>query len=132
MKKPTIHTKKGTLTLIESGIIKMVLKENSEWNLEDAKETHEANLKLSDGKKFCLCLIANKFFIPTKEAQAYISSKECTDYRIASAFVIKNTAMKLLGNLFVKVFKSKSPTQLFSSEEDAMKWMRPLLKNSDD
>lgn len=38
MKKQTIKTKKGSVTLIEPGIIKFSLKENAELDLVDAKK----------------------------------------------------------------------------------------------
>ncbi len=130
MKSKTIYTKKGSSTLIEPGIIRFSLKENVEWALEDAKETHKANMELSNGEKFCVYMIASRFFIPTKEAQEFISTKECTDYRVGAAFVVKNAGLKILGNLFVKYFKSRSPSRLFTSEDTAMKWMRKLLNEA--
>lgn len=120
----TIHTKKGSVTLIEPGIIKFSVKENVEWTLPDAKETHRANLKLSNGGKFCVYMNVSHFFIPTREAQLFATSKECTDYRVAAAFVVKNAGVKIFANLFVKFLKSKAPTRLFTTEKEAMAWMR--------
>lgn len=116
---------------MEPGIIKLSLKENVEWTLEDAKETHKANLELSQGEKFCIYMNASKFFIPSKEAQQFISSKEVTVHRLGAAFVVKNAGLKLLANLFVKFFKSNSPTRIFTSEDEAFKWMRKLLKEAE-
>jgi hypothetical protein len=130
MKSQTIYTKKGSLTLLEPGIIQFTLKENAEWNLEDAKETHRVNMQLSNGGKFCVYMSVTRFFIPTKEAQKFITTKECTDYRIGAAFVVRNNAVKIFANLFIKFFKSRTPTRLFSSEKDAMDWMRKILKES--
>ena len=128
MRAPAINTKKGTLTLVEPGIVKFLLKENIEWGIEDAKETHTANLKLNKGQKFCMYMNTSRFFIPTKEAQVFVASKECTDYRIGVAFITKNIGLQLFANLFIKFFKSKSPARLFPNEEEAFKWMRGLLK----
>ena len=128
MKFQSIKTKKGNLTLIEPGIIKLTMKENVEWNLEDAQETHKANLKLSNGEKFCVLLNASRFFIPSKEAQEFIASKQCTNYRIAAAYVVKNLGLQLLGNLFIRTF-SKNATRIFKTEEAALKWLREEYKN---
>ena len=130
MRKPSIITQKGTVSLIEPGIMKLTLKENTEWTLEDAKETHKANLQLSKGERFCVLLNVTHFFIPSNDAQAYISSKECTDYLIASAFVVKILGMQLLGNLFLRAFKSKSSTRIFKNEDEALKWLRDLYKKA--
>lgn len=69
MKADTIKTKKGYVSLIEPAIIRFTLNENVEWNLDDAKETHKANLKLTNNGKFFVYMIAKHFFLPTKEAQ---------------------------------------------------------------
>lgn len=130
MKAATIHTKKGTLKLIEPGIIKFTLKADIEWTLEDAKETHAANLKLSNGGKFCVFLIATRFFVPSKEAQHFIASKECTDYRVASAFIVRNHGLMVFANLFIQFFKSKTPIRIFKEEEEALKWMRELYQKA--
>ena len=100
-----IHTQKSTLRLIEPGIIKFTLKENITWTLEDAQEAHEANLKLTDNGKYCIFFPGNRFFIPTNEAQQFVASKECTDYRVAAAFVPHKLGLVLLANLFIKSFK---------------------------
>ena len=128
MRTPTINTKKGTLTLVERGIVKFLLKKNIEWDLEDAKETNVANLELNKGQKFCMYMNTSRFFIPTKEAQVFVASKECTDYRIGVAFITKNIGLQLFASLYIKFFKSKSPARLFSNEAEAFKWMRALLK----
>lgn len=130
MGNPNIRLKKGSVTLIEKGIIKFALNENAEWSLEDAIETHQANLKLSQGGKYCVYMNSTRFFIPSKESQQFVTSKECTKYRVAAAFVIKNKGVQLFFNLFIKLFKSKSPIKMFHSEEQAMKWMRKLYQEA--
>ena len=37
---------------MEPGIILLSLKEDVEWTLEDAKESHKANMELSNGENF--------------------------------------------------------------------------------
>lgn len=128
MKSSTIKTKKGSVTLVEPGIIHFKLNENAEWTLTDAKETHKANLELSEGGKFFVYMIAKHFFRPTKEAQEFIGTKECTDHRIAAVFVVPNSGMKLLATLFQRFFKSKSPTHIFKTEAEAFKFMRDTYK----
>jgi len=108
MNTQSVKTKKGSATLLEPGIIKYTLKDHSEWTLDDAREIHAANMQLSNGGKYFTFMHAKKIFLPTKEAQEFIASKECTDHRIAAVLVVQNTGIKLLANLFIKFFKSKS------------------------
>jgi len=130
MSNPTIKTKKGIHTLVEPGIIRFSLNENIEWSLEDAKESHAANMKLSNGGKYIVYMNLNRFIIPSNEAMAFISSKTVTDYRIAGCFVIENAAMILIGNLFNRFFKKATPSMMFKNEAEAFKWMRAEYKRA--
>lgn len=124
----TIKTGKGSVTLVEQGIIRYQLKENTEWTLKEAKECHAANLRLSEGERYFTYMKAKKFFIPTKEAQQFIASKECTKHRIAAVLVVENKGLQLLATLFIRLFQSKSPSYIFKTEAEAMKWMRAEYK----
>lgn len=128
MSTKTIKTKKGSATLLEPGIIKYTLNDHSEWTLADAKETHAASIKLSNEGKYFTFMHAKKIFLASKEAQEFIASKECTDHRIAAVLVVQNNGIKLLATLFIKFFKSKSPSMIFSTEAQAFNWMRAEYK----
>lgn len=83
-------------------------------------------MELSGGKKFCVYMNISRFFIQSKEAQQFTTSRECTDFRIGAAFVVKNAGVKIFANLFMRFFKSKTPMRLFNGEEDALIWMRTM------
>lgn len=128
MNSKSIKVKKGKITLLEPGIIQFVLDGHSEITLDDMKETHQANMKLNNGGKYFTYMVAKKFFIASKEAQKFIASKECTDHRIAAVLVVHNTGLQILATLFIKFFKSESPSYIFKTEAEALKWMRAEYK----
>ncbi|HEY4800581.1 MAG TPA: hypothetical protein VII99_15995 [Bacteroidia bacterium] len=130
MTKEIIYLKKGSVSIIEKGIIRFTLNENAVWELPDAKETHKANLKLSKGKKFCQLYDGKHFFIPDKKALAFSSSKICTNHRIAMAIVIKKLGLQIFADHFIHNFKSKSPTRIFRSKALALKWLRNEYKKA--
>lgn len=124
----TIKLKKGAVTLLEPGIIRFTLNANVMWELEDAIETHKANLKLTNNGKYFVFIHGKHFFLPSKEAQKYAASKTVTDHRMAAVFVVANPGLQIFATLFQKFFKSKSPTRIFKSEAEALTWMRDQYK----
>ncbi len=126
-----IQIKKSLLTLIESNpiIIKMEVFENEFLEVEDVKEIREANLKLSDGKPFCvLCDTSKGYFNTSPGAFKLLAGKVFSEKRIATAFVAKSLATKIASNFFIRFNKPPTPTRVFSSENEAMKWLKTFTK----
>lgn len=111
------------VTLRSDGVVEFFLKHNHTVNLQDAKAIVEATEKIGKGKKFPLLITAGKFALVDTEVRYYASSPEANRFTIASAIVVSNLAQKLLGNAYIKFNKPPTPTQLFTSEKEALKWL---------
>ncbi len=124
MVKPIVLNK-STHTLLEPGIIKIVVRESEFLELEDVKLMHEANLKLSENKSFCVLLdVTRKYFSVSTEGKELLAGEEYSKVLKASAFVVTSLATKIMGSLFIKINKPKSPTQLFTNENQALEWLK--------
>jgi len=122
-----IQLKKSLHTLIEINppIIKMEVGENEFLEVEDIKAVRKANLELSDGKPFCVLLDTGKgYFNTSPDAFKLLASEEYTEKRMGTAIIAKSLATKIAGNFFIRFNKPPTPTRLFSSEKEAMKWLR--------
>ena len=62
----------------------------------------------------------------TEARQAYAVSEYINTYRLADAFLVKSTAVRLTANFFIKVIKPKVTTKMFSEEADAVEWLNKL------
>jgi hypothetical protein len=58
------------------------------------------------------------------EAREESSSPDGLRYTIADAFVARNLAQKLMVNFYLNFNKPYKPSKAFSSEEDAIRWLR--------
>ncbi len=125
-----IKTKKGTHLLLEPGIIQFTADKISNWDIEDAKESHQANLTLSKGGKYCLYVSASIIFNPDTKAKEFVDSKICTDYRIALAYAPKSIAMRLIAQSYLLFIKNKSTSRVFQREADALQWLRDKYKEA--
>jgi len=126
----SIELSKSRHTLIEPGIILMLVKEGEFFEEEDAEKSHQAHLELSDGQPFCILLdTMNGFFNVSPEAKKRIASKEYAQHLKASAFVVTSLPARLTGNFFIRFLKPASPTHLFGKQSEALEWLRKFNKN---
>jgi len=118
----------SVLSLRSDGIMHISFKEHVTLNLKDAEEMVRAFGEMGDGKKFLLLFIAGTDSSVNTEARYYASSPEANRFTIASAFVVRNIAQKLLGNAYVTFNKPVTPTRIFTSETDAEEWLYTFKK----
>jgi len=117
--------KKYRLQLIEPRIIRLNVIENIEMEQQDAKDMIADAVALAKGQDYAILFDANSNGTISFEArEEFAQSKK----RIAAAIVTKSLANKLLGNFFVNFHKPKSPSRMFSEEQEALEWLREQIK----
>lgn len=118
-----------TLTLRTDGILQITMRAGIKLRLEDAKEMVKLFGQIGGGNPFLLLFIAGEDTDVDTGARYYASGGEANKYTIASAFVVKSVAQKLLGNAYVKFNKPVTPTRIFTSEEEAVNWLQDFPKD---
>jgi hypothetical protein len=118
----------SVLSLRSDGIMLISLKENVTLNLKDAEDMVRTFGEMGEGKKFPLLFIAGSDTSVNTEARYYASTPEANRFTIASAFVVKSVAQKLLGNAYVTFNKPITPTRIFTNEQDAHDWLLTFKK----
>ncbi len=113
-----------SLTVRTDGILQITMKPNVKLNLADGEAMVKLFGELGNKKKFLLLFIAGNDTSVATEARYYASTPEANVYTIASAFVVKNIAQKLLGNAYVTFNKPVTPTRIFTDEDEAVKWLK--------
>ena len=112
-----------TLTIRPDGIMQITMKPDFKLTLADAEAMVKLFKEMGNGKKFLLLFIAGNDTSVATDARYYASGAEANKYTIASAFVVKSIAQKLLGNAYVTFNKPVTPTRIFTDEESAVKWL---------
>lgn len=96
--------------------------------IEIAKEIVQNRLEITQNKP-CLLLIDDMGLRSVdREAREYFASDEGIEGVMASAFVVSSAFAKYLATFFLKisVIKARFPAQVFSTHQDAKKWLKSI------
>lgn len=128
MMSEVIETRNARVWLGDDGIVRNEQKPGAEETLDDAKETIAATWKVSKGKKRPLLvnIVAQKSV--SKEARDYYSGDEVANYIEATAIIVGFPVSRVLGGYFIRLRTSNLPIKLFTSEVDAIEWLKGYIK----
>jgi hypothetical protein len=113
----------SVLSLRSDGILNIYLRPHMVIKQSDGEEIVKGLADIGNGKKFLLLFTAGADTSVSTDARYYASTPEANKYTIASAFVVKSIAQKLLGNAYVTFNKPVTPTRIFTDEAEAIKWL---------
>lgn len=111
------------LSLRSDGILNIHMKPHKVLSQKDGEDIVNGLADMGNGQKFLLLFTAGEDTSVSTEARYYASTPEANKYTIASAFVVRSIAQKLLGNAYVTFNKPITPTRIFTDENEALKWL---------
>ena len=109
----------------DEGIIRGVLI-TPEFTLADAVEMMEMHRTLTAGKPRCLLMNITAVRALAREVRSYFGDPEHATIHKAVALVVGSPLSRAVGNFFLGLNKPAVPMRLFSDEESAVNWLRPL------
>ena len=120
-----IRTRVGKIQLRDDGIVQLVIDPGAKYTLADIGEGNEGIVKLSKGQQRPVLVDARNIksvdFAARKEAATFAE--------ITSAALLINSALsRMIGNVFITVNKPSIPVRLFTSEAEAVEWLKGLLE----
>ena len=119
-----IMLRTGRIWLEEDGIVRATYFPKAEETLAEAKEHIAAVVKVSRGNKYPVLVDCRKLKSITREAREYYAGKETANAVSAMAVLMGSPVSRTLGNFFMRLNKPISPTRLFTSETEAIKWLK--------
>ena len=119
-----IKTKYAIFSILEEGIIRIVLQENAEIELDESKLMQKTSLELTNGAKFVALIDARAKVTVFKESREWGSTAEAQKNMLAQAILIDSLANRIVGNFIIKFHKPIAKTKLFTKEEEALNWLR--------
>jgi hypothetical protein len=119
----TIETATATVELRDDGILVIRVKDGAEDTLQTVKETERAVLALA-AETAPVMAVLGKMKGVTAEARAYVSQSDALFRRISkTALVVGSAVSRVIGNVFLQLNRSRTPTRLFTSETEAVAWL---------
>jgi hypothetical protein len=118
----------GEISLIEEGILKIVITKEEEILISDIENYLEAVNIAGKGKLFCNMIVVNHYVTIDSATRKFMASKKCLSHTVADAFVVNSIALKIIGNFYIQMDKPARPTKIFNNENDAFVWLKSQWK----
>lgn len=129
MEKEIIFTWGGKIWLGDDGIVRVVSTfPQGKMTLAEAKEVFSAILKVSKGKKRPLFVDIRDIKSADRESREYTASEGVSSVLSAMALLIGSPISKVIGNFFLGLNKPKFPVKIFTSEAEAIRWLKGFIE----
>lgn len=110
------------MTYGDDGILRIRINDGAVIGLPQAKLQFETIKRLCGEDKIAVLVDSSASHTITKEAQEFAANN--VGNRIATAVISPNPFSKLTLNLFLGIFRPTTPFKMFTSEENAVKWLK--------
>ncbi|MCK4763576.1 MAG: STAS/SEC14 domain-containing protein [Candidatus Aminicenantes bacterium] len=127
MTEKIIETRVSKTWLGDDGILRESLFRGAGVTLDDMKEIIAAQFEFTKEKKVPLLVDMRTIKSTTRDARVYASSEKTEDAVSAVALLVSSPVSKVLGNFFIGVNKPPYPRKLFTSETNAVEWLKKFL-----
>lgn len=136
MTNPSLHIEISESTYaifrIEDSILYGTIKAGVTIDLEAAKHIGQARRAFLKGRSYPAIANIRHVELITKEARNYLEKEaiiEKTQSGVtAVAVLVRNRLTVITANLFMKIVRPKTPTRVFMTREQALKWVKQFLK----
>lgn len=118
----SVSTKIADNLLRDDGIVVVRLREGAEVDVDGLKENFGVTFQMTEGRKSPVLIDSRTLFTTTLEARTY-SAAHAKNFRVAQAILIDSLAMRIMANFYVNFNKPGVPTKLFTSFDEAVKWL---------
>ncbi len=127
MVENAIKTRTGTVWITGDDIIRQNVVPGTDFTLQDAQETITVMSKLSEGKAYPILVDLTGLKSITREARHYFGEEITRHEARAVALLFGSAVTQVIGNFFLRFNNPKIPIKLFSSETQALTWLREFL-----
>jgi hypothetical protein len=109
--------------IFSGGILYVKLFEGANITLKDVEEYYSFTSRITEGKKVPVLVDGTASFTITDEARAY-SVEQANKARLATAFITRSAATRMIANLYIQFNKPQTPVRMFTDTESAVKWLK--------
>src|SRR5215212_6277647 len=124
MEAEEIVTRTAKVRLEEGGIVRATVLPGAVQTLADAIENTAAEVKLTKGERYALLVDMRQIRSQDREARQYYTRPGCEKTLRAVAIVIASPMSRVIGNFFIGFGTRSVPNRLFTSETEAMEWLK--------
>jgi hypothetical protein len=119
-----LETRTQAVWLSDEGIVHARLKPHIELDLADAEEAIRAITTVSRGARRPVFVDMTAIKFMSRDARMYFAGPETANVESAAALLVRSPLTRAIGNFFLGLNKPLFPTRLFTSESEALAWLR--------
>ena len=124
MAKHHYITETAETVLGDDGIVRVHMRPGTTETLTTARENIEALASICGDKKHPLLIDMTGTRGANQDARRHYSSESVTERVSAAAMLVPTPVSKVLGNFFLGLNKPRHALRLFTSEADAIEWLK--------
>jgi hypothetical protein len=128
MENEVVVTRSAKIWLGEDGIVRSIEPRAEAVTLAYTKEIFSAILKVSKGKKRPFLADIRKIKSVDRESREYFASEEVSNAVSAIALLVSSPVSKVIGNFYMRLNNPVCPTKLFTSESEAIEWLKGFIE----
>jgi hypothetical protein len=128
MEREAIATRLTRVWLGEDGVVRIIWSPGAEATLDDAKETMAAYLQINKGRRLPILVDTTVMKSFARDARKYYAGEEAANVACAVAIMVGTPVSMVLGNFYLGVSNPHLPSRLFSSENEALEWLKGYLE----
>ncbi len=127
MKNERFKTRNATIWLGEDGIVRAVYVSGARETIDDAIEDSAMQDRAAQGEKKPILVDMSGLKNMDRGAREYFA-KESAKITTAAALLVDTPVSKVLGNLLIGLNRLSHPVKLFTSEAEAIEWLKEFVK----
>ncbi|NTW03029.1 MAG: STAS/SEC14 domain-containing protein [Oscillochloris sp.] len=124
--EPNEIVTRTAITRMEPGnLVRATTRSNVDQVLVDAQANLDAIAQVTQGQSFTLLVDMRQIKSQDREAREHYIHKMTPGLR-ATAILIGSPMSRIIGNLFLGFSRGSVPTKIFTSEDEALAWLRTM------
>ena len=134
MENEVIANEHSIIRLGEDGILRNILRsadtESRANTVKETKEVFSAIAWVSKGKKHPFLSDIRKVKSTDRESRVFFAGEEVAKSISAMGLLVGSAVTKIIGNIFLGFNKPKYPVRVFTSESEAIEWLKGFRDDS--
>jgi hypothetical protein len=119
-----IETRTARIWMGEDGILRGAFTDGADEKEEDAVANVATGAKIAGDRKIPVLVDLRSASFISQEARMVYAGREANRLALAAAIIVGSPLSRLIGNFFVGLNKPAFPTRLFTSEREAIAWLK--------
>lgn len=122
----------STIRMEAQGLVRITHHPGAVQTLDDAQATSAVVNNLIGGQQVRLLIDMRRIKSQDREVREYYTQQGYAIGLQAVAILVGSPVSRVIGNLYIGFNKSNIPTRLFTSEAEAIAWLKEFPLSSDD